>query len=232
MGTATPAHADDKNDEYRVSVFSTYALTEDRRWVGIGDLEYRWNQDGTYDVDYIGLGTIWNFKPKMEAWFTLIGTYTDNDSAPDVEELRPAVRFRNYFKKTKALRFYNMARLEYRIQHRDQGGEDTEYFRLPDRLGVEVSLGPKGKESRLHGIADIEPFYRFDRDTLDPLRLRVGLGWIMHDLVHAEFTYSMSFARDGSGDSLEWTENIWQLNFKVARQKGLLNHLFVEEGGL
>jgi hypothetical protein len=41
----------------------------------------------------------------------------------------------------------------------------------------------------------------------------------------------MSFTRDGPDDSLEWTENIWQLNFKVARQKGLLKHLFVEAGG-
>jgi hypothetical protein len=78
---------------------------------------------------------------------------------------------------------------------------------------------------------DVEPFYRFDQDTLDPLRLRVGLGWVMHDLVHDEFTYAMSFTRDGPDDSLEWTENIWQLNFKVARQKGLLKHLFVEAGG-
>ena len=182
-----------------------------------------WSNDEDYTVDYLGLGTIWNFSPNWESWFLLFATKTDNETGPDVDELRPIVALKNYFIKTPALRFYNMARVEYRIQDRDQGGADTEYFRLRDRLGVEFAFGPQGP---WYGIADIEPFYRFDRDTFDPLRLRVGLGRSLNDFVRVELIYHMQFTRPASGDDLEWTDNIWRLNFKVSRQRGVLQQLF------
>ena len=222
LATAMPAHADDKNDENRITVVPSYALTEDNRWIGIGYLGYVWSNDEDYTVDYLGFGTIWNFAPNWEAWFLMFGTKTDNESAPDVDELRPIVALKNYFIRTPALRFYNMARVEYRIQDREPPGTDTEYFRLRDRLGVEFAFGPEGP---WYGIADAEPFYRFDRNEIDPLRLRVGLGRTLNDYVRVELIYHMQFTRPGGGD-LEWTDNIWRLNFKVARQRGVLQHLF------
>ena len=108
LAIALPAHADDKNDENRITVVPTYALTQDNRWIGIGYVGYVWSNDEDYTVDYLGLGTIWNFKPNWEAWFLLFGTKTDNESSPDVTELRPIVALKNYFTKTSDLRFYNM----------------------------------------------------------------------------------------------------------------------------
>ncbi len=222
MAIAIPAHADDKNDENRITVVPTYALTQDKRWIGIGYIGYRWSHDEDYTVDHLGLGTIWNFSPNWEAWFLLTGTKTDNESYPDVTELRPTVALKNYFTKTSDLRFYNMVRVEYRIQDRESPGTDTEYFRLRDRLGVEFAFG---HDSRWYGIADVEPMYRFDHDTIDPLRLRAGLGWTINKYVRAEIAYQMQFTRPSGGDGLEWTDNIWRLNFKVARQHGILEHV-------
>lgn len=48
--------------------------------------------------------------------------------------------------------------------------------------------------------------------TLDPL-------W-----VRAEFLYHMQFTQEDGG--LAWTDNIWRLNFKIARQRGVLQHMF------
>jgi hypothetical protein len=223
LATIAPAYADDKNDENRITVVPTYALTEDHRWIGIGYVGYVWSNDENYTVDYLGLGTIWNFSPNWEAWFLLFGTKTDNEDAPDITELRPIVSLKNYFVKTPALRFYNMARVEYRMQDRDSPGVDTEYFRLRDRLGVEFSIGPEGP---WYALADVEPFYRFDTDKFDPLRLRVGLGRTINDFVRVELIYHMQFTTSGSSDNLEWTDNIWRLNFKLARQRGVLQGLF------
>ena len=77
-----PAYADDKNDEFRLTLVPTYALTKDKSWIGIGYLGYWWSNDENYTVDYLGLGTIWNFSPKWEAWFVLFGKHTDNKPPP------------------------------------------------------------------------------------------------------------------------------------------------------
>jgi hypothetical protein len=223
LAIAMPAHADDKNDENRVTVVPSYSLTDDHRWIGIGYVGYVWSNDEDYTVDYLGFGAIWNFKPNWEMWFLMFGTKTDNESSPDVTELRPIVALKNYFTKTSDIRFYNMARAEYRMQDRESPGTDTEYFRLRDRLGVEFAFG---HDSRWYGIADVEPFYRFDRDTIDPLRLRAGLGWTINQYVRAELIYHMQFTRPSGSDGLEWTDNIWRLNFKVARQRGVLQNIF------
>ena len=219
LGTAVPACADDKNDEFRVIVNPTYALTKDRSWIGIGYLGYWWSNDEDYTVDYLGLGTIWNFAPDWETWFVLFWKHTNNEVAADVDELRPTVSLKNYFIKTKTLKFYNMARVEYRILD-TEGEGGTEYFRVRDRLGVEVAFAPAW-----YGVAAVEPFYRFDRDTLDPLRVCVGLGWVINQYVRAEFIYDMQFTRVRPDNDLDWTDNIWRLNFKVARQHGVLQHV-------
>ena len=78
-----------------------------------------------------------------------------------------------YFIKTPAKRFYNMARVEYRILNIDQATRGNVYFRFRDRLGVDFALGAPGP---WYAVAAVEPFYRFDRDTIDPPRVRAGLG--------------------------------------------------------
>lgn len=216
--------ADDKSDEYRVTVFPTYSLTEDHKWIGIGYVGYVTNNDKEYDIAYLGLGTIWRFSEKAELWTVVLNVRTDNEDSPDINEYRPLVGLKNYFTRTRRLTFYNLGRMEYRIQDFD-GASDREFFRFRDRLGTEFALTSKANETgALYGLADVEGFYRFDRDMSDLARLRVGLGWVIGNHVRAELIYHMQFTRS-SGEDFEWTDNIWRLNFKVARQHGLLERL-------
>ena len=60
----------------------------------------------------------------------------------------------------------------------------------------------------------------------DPFRVRVGLGRTLNDFVRVELIYHMQFTRPASGGDLESTDNIWRLNFKVARHRGALQQLF------
>ncbi|HMN43343.1 MAG TPA: DUF2490 domain-containing protein [Povalibacter sp.] len=219
-----PARADDKSDEYRVTVFPSYALTEDKKWIGIGYLGYVTNDDEQYDITYLGLGTIWRFRERAELWGVVLNVRTDNEESTDINEYRPLVGLKNYFTRSGRLTFYNLARMEYRIQDRDVG-EDTEFFRFRDRLGTEFALTQKANEAGAwYGLADAEAFYRFDRDMSDLARLRIGLGYVFGELVRAELIYHMQFTR-AAGESFDWTDNIWRLNFKVARQHGLLSRL-------
>lgn len=154
----------------------------------------------------------------------LLNVRTDNESSPDINEYRPLVGLKNYFIRNQRLTFYNLARMEYRIQDFD-GAEDKEFFRFRDRLGTEFALTEKANQpGAWYGIADVEVFYRTDRDISDLARLRGGLGWVIGHYVRAELIYHMQFTRT-AGESFEWTDNIWRLNFKVARQHGLLQRL-------
>lgn len=216
--------AEVKSDEYRLTAFPTYRLTDDHRWIGIGYLGYVTNHEDQYDIAYLGLGTIWRFRPKAEFWTLVLNVRTDNENSPDVSEYRPVVGLKNYFVRTNRVTFYNLARLEYRIEDVD-GAEDNNFFRFRNRLGTEFHFTDKSNEpGALYGIADIELFYRTDKDISDLARLRGGLGWIMGDRVRAELIYHMQLSRD-AGEHFAWTENIWRLNFKVSRHHGLLQRL-------
>jgi len=76
-----------------------------------------------------------------------------------------------------------------------------------------------------YGRADLEPFFRFDKHTIDPLRAEVALGHILHDRVRLELVYTAQFARPSGSSSLEFTENMISLNVKVGLQEGLLRNV-------
>ena len=226
-GGTTNVRADDQSDEYRLTVFPTYALTEDKRWIGIGYVGYVENPEDDYQISYLGLGTIRRLENWGEIWTVLLNVRTDNQDAPDINEYRPVLGFKNYFTRSHSFTFYNLARMEYRIQERDQPGNDTEYFRFRDRLGVEFALGQtETTPGSWYALADAELFYRFDRDMSDLARLRGGLGYVFNEYVRLELIYHMQFSRS-AGDSFEWTENIYRLNVKVSRHKGVLSRLGV-----
>ncbi|HEY5810452.1 MAG TPA: hypothetical protein VIT67_20955 [Povalibacter sp.] len=76
-GGARSAIADDKSDEYRLTVFPTYALTEDKRWIGIGYIGYVENPEDNYQTDYLGLGTIRRIQEWAEIWTVLLNVRTN-----------------------------------------------------------------------------------------------------------------------------------------------------------
>ncbi|HEY5810451.1 MAG TPA: DUF2490 domain-containing protein [Povalibacter sp.] len=115
--------------------------------------------------------------------------------------------------------------MEYRYQERDGPDNDTEYFRFRNRLGVEFDLGEsRNKPGSWYGLADAEVFYRFDHDLSDLMRLRAGVGLTVNEHVRVELIYHMQFTRS-AGESFDWTENIYRLNVKVSRHKGVLSRL-------
>jgi hypothetical protein len=218
-------HAEDRNDEYRLTVDPSYALTDYHKWMGVGHLGYFKSDDNNYQTAQLGLGAIWKFAPWGEAWFGVNYYRTDNEISADVEEWRPHVGLKNYFTRSAPFTFYNLVRLEYRMRQFDGDEGDTESFRLRDRLGIVFALTKEQERpGSWYAIADAEAFYRFDGDTMDRVRLRTGLGVSLSDRVRVELVYYAQFTDVESG-GFEWTDNIYRFNIKLARQKGLLSRL-------
>jgi hypothetical protein len=76
----------------------------------------------------------------------------------------------------------------------------------------------------------VEPIYRFDHSTIDPLYVRGGLGYVLSDRVRLEFVYYAQFSRASSG-SLAFADNIFQLNIKLGLAEGLLRRLHNPRAG-
>ena len=100
--------------------------------------------------------------------------------------------------------------------------------RVRSRFGVEIPFAPREKAWKYRtffGFADVEPFYRFDKDVVDPLRVRGGMGYVLNDRIRLEFIYYAQFAREEEGESLEYDENIFRLNMKIGISSGILQRV-------
>jgi hypothetical protein len=103
---------------------------------------------------------------------------------------------------------------------------------LRSRFGVELPLTSREKAwqpKTWYALADVEPFFRFDRDTIDPLRVRGGIAYIVNSRIRMEFIYHAQFTRPTGSSGLEYTDNIFRLNIKIALNKGLMQRVF--DGG-
>jgi hypothetical protein len=232
ISMASAASADDKTDEYRLTVFPTHPIMGRNDLIGIGYLGYVDIPETETTTTYLGAGAIWKFSKWGEIWGIVLSTKTESETSTDIDELRPVVGLKANFAKVGSTTFYNFFRVEYRIQDRDTG-TDTEYFRIRNRLGLERPFGkqPYGLKT-WYGMADIENFYRFDRNFSDLARLRLGAGYVLNDRVRVEFLYHMQFKRADSGDNFKWTDNIYRVNFKVGFKQGLLGRVFDGGGDL
>ena len=225
-----PDYTEPRTGEYRVTLFPFHKLTDSL--TGFGYLGYVTNPEEDYETGYLGYGMSYNSTKYVQWWGGLIGTYTDNDFASDRLELRPFLGLKLFLPNDKKWNIYNYARWEYRnIQDQDTN-DWSRYSRFRNRVGIEIpfaSIDQAWQPKTWYGLADAEVMYRTDRDTIDPARLRAGFAYIFNDRVRAEFIYHIQWTRPYTGSDLEFTENIFRLNIKVALNRGILRHVF--DGG-
>lgn len=223
------ASAEPRSGEYRVTVFPYHKITD--ALTGFGYLGYVSNPDKAYTTDYLGWGVSHTSSPTVQWWAGLVGTLTDNESSADKLELRPFVGLKNMFPNKMRWNIYNYARWEHRAIQDQTTDEWSNYSRFRNRFGIEFPLtsGEQAwKPKTWYGLADAEVMYRFDKNWIDPCRLRAGVAYIVNNRVRVEFIYHMQWTRPG-GESLQYTDNIYRLNIKVAMNKGVLQRVF--DGG-
>lgn len=223
-----PAQTDQPvSNEYRLTLFPYYSLTE--KLTGYGYLGYVNNPDKDFQTFYLGKGLNYTLTPAVQLWGGLISTYTDNENKANQLELRPYAGVKLFLPNHIKWNIYNFTRYEYRALEDLDTHDWSGYSRIRSRFGVEFPLTSSDRAwqpKTWYALVDVEPYYRFDKDIVDPLRVRGGIAYIVSDRVRVELIYHASFTRPSGSTALEYTENIIRLNIKLALGKGLLQRVF------
>ena len=234
-GLLCPLDARAQNDEsigneYRVTLFPYHRINDEL--TGFGYLGYVNNPEKQYQTEYLGYGGSYSFNRSVQLWAGLIGTYTDNEHSADKLELRPFIGPILFLPNDWKWNIYNFTRYEYRsIQDLDTQ-DWTGIHRLRTRFGLELPLTSRERAwqpKTWYALADVEPFFRFDKNVVDPFRVRGGIAYIVSSRVRVELIYHAQFTRPASGGGLQYTDNIFRLNIKIALNRGIMERVF--DGG-
>lgn len=218
-------------NEYRLTLSPHHAIKGDL--IGFSQLEYRDNPE----QDYRAYQVLWpGLTYSVRAWFQLSGglltRYTDNGQSADTLELRPFAGVQFLVANTMKWNFYNATRYEFRDTEDLTTHEWTGYGRLRSRFGIKIPLTAREQawqSKTWYALAEVEPCYRFDDDTIDPLFVRGGIGRVLSDRIRLELVYSAQFTRSNEGP-LQYSNNIFQLNIKLGLGKGILQRALHGEG--
>jgi len=212
--------------EYRFTAYPNYRISD--TWAGFGYLGYVYKGDARYKSYYLGKGVFWQTKPWLQLWGGLIGVYTNVYDSSNTLELRPFGGPKFMGRTSKKWNYYNWTRYELRLTETINNDEWTTVHRVRNATRVEIPLASTARAwtpKTAYLLAEVEPIYRSDNDNVDPLRLRVGIGYIASPFVVAEFQYYAQYTRPGGG-GLKYTDNIWRLNFKLMGRGGLERLLY------
>lgn len=218
---------DQNNDEYQFNINPHHEIADHLSLFGNFGYYENPNDYSKYRFGWPGL--IYGPKDWLQLWGGLDAYYTDTYGSAGTLELRPFAGVKLFVPNKARIFLYNFTRYEYRaIEDLDTHDWDN-YSRIRTRFGVEFPLTARAKAwepNTFYGFTDGEVFYRFDPDEWNPVRVRGGLGYVLNDRVRVEIIYTAQFTRSSPGSSLEFTDNIIQLNIKLALRKGVLGHLF------
>ena len=238
FGFAAPAAAQDQPpasaappdvaNEYRITAFPSYKISDSVS--GFGYLGYVYKPDANYQTYYLGKGVFWTPRSWLQIWGGLIGTYTDSTTKSNSLELRPFGGAKFMGRTEQKWRYYNFTRYEIRYTETTDTHDWTIVHRVRNQSRIEIplaSLDHAWTPKTFYLLADVEPIWRSDTRTVDPMRYRVGLGYIASPKVLVEFHYYAQYTRPAGG--LAYTDNIFRLNFKLSTRAGVLKLL---DGGI
>lgn len=222
---------EDIGNEYRITLFPSYKITE--KIGGFSYIGYVFNPEKNYQSYYLGFPCA-TYTPKswLQYWGGLIGVYTDSDgqNSSDQLELRPFAGVKLFLPNQLKWNIYNWTRYEYRALQDLTTHEWDNYSRIRLRFGVEIPISSREKAwqpGSFYGLADVEPYYRFDKLQVDPFRFRGGIGYIMKSApLRLEFMYYAQYTQPTEASGLIYTDNIFRLNIKLALSKGILGSLY------
>lgn len=218
---------DELTDQARFNVSTHHLITSNL--TGFFHLGY-FNDPGlderTYRIGWPGV----TYTPNH--WLQLSGglltTFEDNTKKANTLELRPYAGMKFFIPNDYKLHLYDLFRYEFLDTEDLRTHQWTGFNRVRSRFGAEIPLSSHEKAWKprtWYVLSDIEPFYRFDKNIFDPLRVRGGAGYIINSRVQCEVVYCAQFTAS-TGSSLAFTENIVFLNIKIGLAEGILERLY------
>jgi hypothetical protein len=224
------ASTDDENGEYQLNLNPHAKATDELSTFGNFGYFYDPHSYSKYRFGWPGL--IY----RVNSWLQFPGGldtyYEDNFGSANTLELRPFAGFKLFVPNHSKIELYNYTRYEYRDTENFETHQWTGYSRIRSRFGIEFPLTSRAcawDPKTFYSLVDVEPFYRFDKDELEPLRVRGGLGYVMNDRIRAELIYTAEFDQSNSGGSLTYNHSVLRLNISIALNKGLLGRLLNPE---
>jgi Protein of unknown function (DUF2490) len=185
------------------------------------------NSDKKLNVYYIGFpGLTYSPLKWLQLWGGLKDFYTNNWSGENTNELRPYGGIRLLIPNTAKVHLYNFMLFEYRYIKKTESKSTQEYGRIRNRFGMEVPLNKKPwAPGTFYILADCEPFYRFDKNMVDVIRLRMGPGYVINEKFRLEAIWRMQLTRGVQSDPLDYTDNTFRINLRIATKEGLFKDL-------
>jgi Protein of unknown function (DUF2490) len=227
IAPAVALRADDPSDENQLTLSLHHPISGDLS--GFAELGFRWNPDEDYhDYTILYPGLTYTAAKWLQFSAGLRTLFTDNANSANEFELRPFAGVKLFLPNKLKWNIFNYTRYEYRDTQNRDTDEWTGYSRVRSEFGVEIPL--TSREQAWHSntwylTADVEPFYRFDKSTIDPFRFGGGIGYVLNDRLQIELIYQGQMSRPSGGSGLEYTESIIHLNFKIGLQKGILQRV-------
>ena len=226
---AAPAatRAADVTNEYRLTAYPSYRLAEE--WIGFGYVGIVAKPEADYSSYYLGKGAFYTPENWLQLWSGLIGVYTNfTNQNSNTLEVRPfvGVKFIDMTEGWK-WRYFNWTRYELRLIDTLDTGSWNSISRVRSQFRVEIPLASADRAwtpKTWYVYPEVEPIWRSDTGQIDPLRVRLALGYVANPRLLVEFQYYLEFTQP-TGSGLVLTNNIWRLNFKVSTDKSALKLL-------
>ena len=218
---------DNIGNEYRFTVFPSAKISD--KLTGFAYLGYVTNPDKKYQTYYLGWPAA-AYTPKnwLQIWGGIVLLYTNNKDISDKLELRPFAGLKFLVPNQIKWNIYNFTRYEFRATQ-DRGTHNwNNVSRLRSRFGIEfpfASTKNAWQPKTFYGLADLEPYYRFDKGQVDPFRLRAGIGYVMNPRFRFEFIYHAQYTHPAGSSKLKYTDNIFRINVKIGLNKGIISAL-------
>jgi hypothetical protein len=215
----------DVANEFRVTAFPTYPISD--TLTGFGYLGWVYKPDGEYASYYLGTGVFYRPIQPVQFSFGLIGVYTNKWETSNTLELRPFVGVKFLGATGRKWRYYNWTRYELRLTETLDTDAWKAVHRVRNQTRLEIPLASLDRAwtpKSFYLLTDVEPIYRSDTGQLDPLRLRVGLGYVASERLLVEFQYYAQYTHP-EGAGLTYTDNIFRLNLKISTRRGVMSIL-------
>jgi hypothetical protein len=213
------------NNSYRFDATIIHPIAKNLTgYSGIGLVSSSDKNQNEYYISFPGI----TYAPKkwLQFWGGFKDFFTNNWETENTNELRPYGGIKILIPNTAKVHLYNFTQYEYRHITKITSETVQQYGRIRNRFGMEVPLNKNPWTPKtFYMLADAEPFYRFDKNIVDQIRLRMGPGYVINGHFRLEFIWRMQLMRSTSDNPFSYTDNTFRINLKISTKEGLFEKL-------
>jgi hypothetical protein len=225
LAAAPLARADDPTNEYDFSLTTNHPLSADGTWIGGANIGYYRNWEAGYRTSHLQFNAIRALSRGNSLRFAVIGEWKYEADDVSIETTYIQAGWNVRLGSVGAAKFTNLLRAEY-VDEQQTDEPDDQSLRLRELIGVQMPFSRQPYASgTTYGYANGELYYLIDPSYFQRVDARVGIGYVINDLMRLEAGYDARWTRSAPGESMEWALNTWSLTFTAVTDRGVLDRL-------